>query len=231
MTSLLEKAGKVSALLAKYKNVASHQGAVGYLRTRDRQVTEILESLERLAHKRAVLEAVEAISGPGKKASAALIKKCQALADLVDRDWQEFSQDNSFFTNFKTPCADFSDSSSKALLASWRKYSSALMARVPSGLIATAPRDDLGMSLRALVARAENLAEKFPSNVAEARELRDLVEKIVAMADQIEKMPEAVKKFLQEAGSQGAKFEDLTDEVRTWLEERDRMGQLRIRTA
>lgn len=228
MTSLLERSGKVLKLVEQFKNVNSTAEAIEHLRTRDLQVSDIRESLDQVDRHRKVLAAVGAAPGSNKKAPKALITKCQVLTDLVEKDWEDFARDASFSGHFRQPCVAISEASMKALAASWRAYAERLMATVPKDLLAGVGHDELGQKVRKAFSEAKALAEEFPADSERARDLAVLIERVVSMLRDVEKIPESVRVFLEKASSQGASLEDLTDEVRAWLSKRDRLGQLRI---
>jgi hypothetical protein len=234
---LLDQAKGLAARIGDYSRLKSNAGAARDFETRARMFGDAAQALD--AAKTSLDRLKAAAIDPDFVAidAVGLATKATTLRDLLKEDPSKLN-DPPF--NLKYEFVDrvgsLSNTANKAVLAAWQAHiaKNSVMAspEMLSALAAIPQYKPVVLRIGALKAQVAMLAQSVPDDIAGGlAQLKTIMESYAAAWGEMigNGIPKNVIAFLRAAAAQGAVLDQLTDEVRTWLEARGLLSLFRIK--
>ena len=231
MPTLLERSLELHKLAGQLAAAGTEKALFEKLTTRAAQVKDArneLQSAER-AVRLLTTRGVRPATLP--RASNALKAKGPVVRQQLRDDWRAFADDRTVPTNFVEPVKVHASKLRDAALAAWQAHVDSGQPAIRAALItalAAAGFQAQCARLQQLQAEVADLRGSCPSSVADFDRLDELKAAIQRIWGELQGVPANVIEFLRKAARREAKVTDLTPGIRTWLDDRAMLDQLRI---
>ena len=231
MPTLLERSRELRELAGRLTGVDAEKGRFSQLETRTAQVKAARNEMESAQKAVRLLDSRGLHLSSCPRPSAALRAKAPALRKALDEDWRAFADERSLATSFLEPVKSHAAKLVDAALVVWQAHVDDGLPSIRDGVInslAAAGFQTQCARLRHLRGEVATLRRSCPTSLQAFSQLDELKAGIQAIWTELEGVPEDVRQFLQKAARREAAIADLTPGIRSWLDDRGMLGQLRI---
>jgi urease gamma subunit len=164
-----------------------------------------------------------------------IVQRIETIKDEFDSEAAWIIQDENDLSDLDKWIRRHRDKIQRKLQSTWRDYYQAQVPDFSDDLLNVLRRfDDFRGAVQTIRERSRQLQE-WKDNPPDTKDslstFQELAEERRATWEQLrsDEMSEDVLSFLVDAGTEGATVEQLTDEVRTWLDQNDLLDRVHIR--
>jgi hypothetical protein len=234
---LLDQAKRLATRIGEYSRLKSNAGAAKEFETRATMFGGAAQALDTAKTSLDRLKAAAIASDFVANDAADLAAKATTLRELLKEDPSKladppFNLKYDFVDRLSSLCG----AANKAVLAAWQahiaKNSVMASSEMLAALAAVPQYKPVVLRIGALKGQVATLAQSVPDDIAAGlAQLQSIMEAYAAAWGEMigDGIPRDVIAFLRAAAAEGAALDQLTHEVRTWLEARGLLSLFRIK--
>jgi hypothetical protein len=231
MGTLAERLAELQPQMASLLRIREERELLKALRSRVQQVTNAKGELERvLMH----FERIQRLGGSttGRpRASPQLRARPEAIAQQLDKQIDNIADNQQWDTTMLKPLTLFSEKLEEWSTETWQGLVDKHVQPVKDEVLDQFERLGFGLRVREIRASRDRIREMR----GELPEADDALKVIIGLNDGIAKelgaldsIPAPVRAFIAKASKKEAELEDLTAEVRKWLQDNNMLKMIRI---
>lgn len=234
--SLLESADSLVERIRRFTEMRIHAREAAGFHTRADQLLRAASLVDEVREQTAALQAAGVITDGGIPLNG-LSDRAITLSEAFKSDpGSILSLDPPLDVALLNPLQDVVRRKQQSLSEAWQEYIGSIVGALPEDLLrALEGYSDLRgtiSAIRAIHARGENIASKLPANAAALRtavtEAQQVQSEKTAKLEQLRGIPPEVVEFLSRVGVRNATLNDVSENIREWLEHANLLEKLSV---
>jgi hypothetical protein len=231
MPNLVTQAQRISELEDQLSNVNQTRGNFDRLKARSEQLQSIRSNLVDLSTQLQLMSESKINSTNVPSASKALKKKSQSVISDFSGNWVDFVNSKSIKPQFIDPLESHIEKMKKALSKNWSLYIGEQKPKISSSSLE--PLKAAGFSenvskIQDLLSELDKKASHPPETKADIDRVIEISTIIPELFSELEDIPQEVLSFLKKAAIGRAPLLDLTNDVKSWLQDHNMLDQLHV---
>jgi hypothetical protein len=231
MPTVSERLEVLEPQLEALRRGAEERSLIDALRTRAMQIASKRQALEAQL---ALLQRVEQLGGKiavRPRASAPLRGKPAILKSRLEANPADILDNSQWDASFMTPLEALTGKLQEATLESWKALVDETAPMVGDEVLRQFEITGFSRQVREVRAARERIRElrnRPPTSDSALTEVKELSEAAARELGALEAVPSMVRSFINKAAANEASLDDLTNEVRDWLRDRNMLQWVRI---